>query len=101
MHTDSVNGNKYLILFTDDFSRYTWIHFMNMKSEAFKMFIKFKALAKNEADLKIKTLRLNNALSFYEISFKSSCKRRESFINSRLHTILSKMECVKERTDQC
>ena len=70
MHTDLMNGSKYFILFIDDFSRYTWIHFMKMKSEAFQMFIKFKALAENEADLKIKTLRSDNGAEFLSNQFQ-------------------------------
>ena len=70
MHTDLMNGSKYFILFIDDFSRYTWIHFMKMKSEAFQMFIKFKALAKKETNLKIKTLRSDNGAEFLSNQFQ-------------------------------
>ncbi|KAK8628128.1 hypothetical protein V6N13_063840 [Hibiscus sabdariffa] len=52
VHTDicgphrtlSLGGNKYFILFIDDFTRMTWVYFMKEKSEVFKVFKKFKAL---------------------------------------------------------
>lgn len=43
------NGNKkYFISLIDDFSRNTWVYFLQEKSEAFNAFKSFKALAKNK-----------------------------------------------------
>lgn len=70
MHTQSLNGSKYFILFVDDFSRYTWVYFMRMKSEAFQIFEKFKALVENEANLIIKTLILDNGTEFLSNRFE-------------------------------
>ena len=39
----SLGGSQYFVMFTDDFSRYTWIFFMRNKSETFAYFKKFKA----------------------------------------------------------
>lgn len=38
MKTTSVNGNKYFILFIDDFTRMTWVYFLKQKSEVFFCF---------------------------------------------------------------
>lgn len=58
------NGNKkylisfkYFILFTDDFSRKTWVYFLQENSEVFEAFKSFKALVENESEKKIKILR--------------------------------------------
>ena len=46
MQTESLRGNRYFILFTDDFSRMSWVFFIKVKSQALECFKKFKKLAK-------------------------------------------------------
>jgi hypothetical protein len=43
--TTSLNNKRYFLLFVDDFSRMIWIYFLNNKSNAFSVFLQFKALA--------------------------------------------------------
>ena len=53
IHTDvsgrmshvSLSGYEYYVLFIDDHSKKTWIYFLKTKSEVFKWFQEFKALA--------------------------------------------------------
>lgn len=40
-------GNRYFLLFVDDYSRKMWVYFLKEKSGAFEMFKKFKALVEN------------------------------------------------------
>ena len=47
-----------------DYTRMTWVCFLNKKSEAFKCFSIFKEMVENETDLKIKTLRSYNGGEF-------------------------------------
>ena len=56
----------------DDFSRMTWIYFLNKKSEVFERFLEFKAQAKNETNRKIKVLRTDTEESFLEKRLTSS-----------------------------
>ena len=42
MRTTSHGGNKYFILFIDDYSRMTWVYFMKERSQVFSIFKKFK-----------------------------------------------------------
>ncbi|XXG60383.1 hypothetical protein AAC387_Pa04g2305 [Persea americana] len=44
MQTESLGGSKYFFLITDDYSRFSWVYFLNAKAEAFENFKKFKAL---------------------------------------------------------
>lgn len=48
---------QYFILFIDYFTRMCWIGLLKYKYEAFDQFKVFKALVKNELDLKKKCLR--------------------------------------------
>nr|GEW01230.1 retrovirus-related Pol polyprotein from transposon TNT 1-94 [Tanacetum cinerariifolium] len=41
MRIASINGKQYVLVIVDDYSRYTWVHFLRSKDEAPKVVIKF------------------------------------------------------------
>nr|GFA84188.1 ribonuclease H-like domain-containing protein [Tanacetum cinerariifolium] len=41
MRIASINGKRYVLVIVDDYSRYTWVHFIRSKDEALEMIIKF------------------------------------------------------------
>nr|GEV25216.1 putative ribonuclease H-like domain-containing protein [Tanacetum cinerariifolium] len=41
MRIDSINGKQYVLVIVDDYSRYTWVHFLRSKDEAPEVIIKF------------------------------------------------------------
>ena len=51
-------GKRYLITFIDDYTRKTWVYFLQEKSEAFSAFKSFKARVENEAERVIKLFAL-------------------------------------------
>ncbi|PRQ55987.1 putative RNA-directed DNA polymerase [Rosa chinensis] len=68
------NGNKrYFITFTDDFSRKTWVYFMEQKSEAFGVFKSFKTLVEKESGKEIKILRYDRGGEYNSSAFMSFC----------------------------
>ena len=52
------------MLLIDDYTRMTWVCFLEKKSEAFEWFKIFKETVENETDFKIKTLRSDNGGEF-------------------------------------
>ena len=44
MSMESLGGSQYLLLFTDDNSCISWVHFLKYNSKTFKNFKRFKAL---------------------------------------------------------
>ena len=62
--TKGLNGEKYFMLLIDDYTRMTWVCFLNNKLEAFECFRIFKEIVENETGLKIKTLRSDNGGEF-------------------------------------
>ncbi|GKV36117.1 hypothetical protein SLEP1_g44285 [Rubroshorea leprosula] len=70
MKTASLSGNRYFLIFIDDFSRFCWVYFLKHKSEVFDVFIKFKASVENECGLNIKTLRFDNATEYTSHRFQ-------------------------------
>ena len=60
MRTKFLNGERYFMLFVNDFTQMTW----KRKSETFNCFQIFKELTENEIDMKIKCLRSDNGGEF-------------------------------------
>jgi len=53
----SNSGSRYFMIFTDDFSRKTWIYILKEKSRAFEVFKFFKSLVEKESCCLIKCLK--------------------------------------------
>jgi IS30 family transposase len=60
----SINGNKYSLVIIDDYSHFTWVFFLQDKSEAQEMLKKFLRRAQNEFDAKVKKIRSDNGTEF-------------------------------------
>ena len=60
----SIGGNKYRLVIVDDFFRFTWVFFLQDKSEAQGIVKKFIRRAQNEYELKIKHVRSDNGSEF-------------------------------------
>ena len=57
MRTISSGGARYMVLFIDDYSRYTYIDFLTTKDQVFSAFVKYRHLVENIHESKIKALR--------------------------------------------
>jgi transposase InsO family protein len=64
----SIGGNKYGLAIVDDFSRYTWVYFLQDKSEAQRIIKKFIRRAQNGFELKIKNIRSDNGSEFRNLN---------------------------------
>jgi hypothetical protein len=60
----SVGGNKYGLIIVDNYSRFTWIFFLQDKSKTQEMLKKFLKRAQNEFDNKVKKIRSDNDTEF-------------------------------------
>jgi hypothetical protein len=56
----SINKERFVLIFFDDFSCFTWIYFLRKKSEVFQHLKYFKALVETQSGKKIKVLRIDN-----------------------------------------
>jgi hypothetical protein len=73
INPSSHGGKRYFITFTDDFSRKTWVNFLNEKSEAFEVFKRFKALVEKESGCMIQTLRSDRGGEYTSNDFNEFC----------------------------
>ena len=60
----SIGSNKYGLVIVDDFSHFTWVFFLQDKSEAQGIVKKFIRRSQNEYELKIKNVRSDNGSEF-------------------------------------
>jgi transposase InsO family protein len=73
MESNSMGESKYFMLFIDDFSKMTWVFFITYKSEAFKMFKKFKVMTKTQTGMKLKASRSDWGGEYQSTKFKQFC----------------------------
>jgi transposase InsO family protein len=60
----SIGGNKYGLIIVDDYSRFTWMFFLQDKSETQEVVNKFLRRSQNEFDAKVKKMRSDNGTEF-------------------------------------
>src|SRR6187455_2270477 len=60
----SIGGSKYGLVIVDDFSRFTWVFFLQDKSETQATLKRFLRRAQNEFELKVKKIRSDNGSEF-------------------------------------
>jgi transposase InsO family protein len=60
----SINRSKYCLVIVDDYSRFTWVLFLQEKSQTQETLKKFLRWAQNEFGLRIKKIRSNNGTEF-------------------------------------
>ncbi|GKD09674.1 retrovirus-related pol polyprotein from transposon TNT 1-94 [Tanacetum coccineum] len=73
MRMESLAGSKYFLLFTDDFSRMSWVYFLKYKLESFDYLKKFKALVEKQSGKNIKILRIDREGVFLSNEFNEFC----------------------------
>jgi len=87
------------MVLVDDYTRMTWICLLKKKSEAFESFRIFKELVENEANMKIKCLRLDNGGKFTSNEFMNYCE--EHGIKRKFSTVRTPQQNgAAERTNK-
>ncbi|GKB98344.1 retrovirus-related pol polyprotein from transposon TNT 1-94 [Tanacetum coccineum] len=64
MRVESINGKKYVLVIVDDYSRYTWTHFLRSKDETPKVLIDFLRLVQRGLHAQVRTVRTNKGTEF-------------------------------------
>jgi transposase InsO family protein len=60
----SIGGSKYCLVIVDDYSRFTWVFFLQEKSQTQETLKKFLRRAQNKFGLRIKKIRSDNGMEF-------------------------------------
>jgi len=54
-----------MITFTDDFSRWVWVYFLQRKNDAFTVFKQWKTQVENESSESLRTFRTDNGGEYF------------------------------------
>ncbi|WVZ80759.1 hypothetical protein U9M48_028212 [Paspalum notatum var. saurae] len=69
----SIGGNNYGFVIVDDFTRYTWVYFLEDKTEVAHVFSKFAKRAQNEFNTSIVKIRSDNGREFDNTNIEEYC----------------------------
>ncbi|GJX30336.1 retrovirus-related pol polyprotein from transposon TNT 1-94 [Tanacetum coccineum] len=64
MRVESFNGKKYVLVIVDDYSRYTWTHFLRSKDKTPKVLIDFLKLVQRGLHAQVRTVRTDKGTKF-------------------------------------
>lgn len=70
----SYSGLRYMMVVVDDFSRYSWVYFLENKNEALTYFMQFKMMVEKEFNSVLKCLRTDNGGEFLSQEFLRFCE---------------------------
>ena len=94
----SLGGNSFGLVIVVDFSRFTWVFFLNDKSQVQKIFRNFARKAQNQFEVKIKKVRSDNGTEFKNANVDTFLDEEGISQSSRLRTHLTRMELLRGRT---
>ncbi|GJU28987.1 retrovirus-related pol polyprotein from transposon TNT 1-94 [Tanacetum coccineum] len=61
---ESIKGKKYVLVIVDDYSRYTWTHFLRSKDETPKVLIDFLILVQRGLHAQVRTVQTDRGIEF-------------------------------------
>nr|GEZ10345.1 retrovirus-related Pol polyprotein from transposon TNT 1-94 [Tanacetum cinerariifolium] len=64
MRAESINGKKYVLVSIDDYSRYTWTHFLRSKDETPEVLIDFLRLVQRGLHAQVRIIRTDKGTEF-------------------------------------
>nr|GEZ59264.1 hypothetical protein [Tanacetum cinerariifolium] len=68
MRVESINGRKYVLVIVDDYSRYTWTHYLRSKDETPKVLIDFLRLVQRGLHAQVRIVRTDKGTEFLNIT---------------------------------
>ncbi|GKE95805.1 putative ribonuclease H-like domain-containing protein [Tanacetum coccineum] len=64
MRVESINGKKHVLVIVDDYSRYTWTHFLRFKDETPEVLIDLFRLVQRGLHAQVRTVRTDKGTKF-------------------------------------
>nr|GFA20210.1 putative ribonuclease H-like domain-containing protein [Tanacetum cinerariifolium] len=64
MRVPSINGKRYVLVIVDDYSRYTWTHFLRSKDETPEVLIDFLRLVQRGLQAQVRVVRTDKGTEF-------------------------------------
>ncbi|KAD6118983.1 hypothetical protein E3N88_10254 [Mikania micrantha] len=84
IHTDlfgpvnvmSIEKKSYCLVITDDYSRFTWVFFLDKKDKTLEILKKFITLIENQKNLEMKVIRTDNGTEFRNQTLVDFCDEK-------------------------
>jgi hypothetical protein len=95
----SIGGNKYGIVIIGDYSRFTWVFFLQDKGKTQEVLKKFFKRAQNEFDAKARELEVAMTSSLRTLKWKIILMKKTTSMSFRTPTLLNKMGWPKGRIE--
>ncbi len=73
MNVESIGGSKYVLTFTDDYTRYVTVYFLKSKSEVLSKFEEYVNMVENMTGQKVQNLRTDNGGEYVSHDFTKFC----------------------------
>ncbi|GJX12912.1 retrovirus-related pol polyprotein from transposon TNT 1-94 [Tanacetum coccineum] len=70
MRVESINGNKYILVIMDDYSRFTWVKFLRSKDETQEFIINFLKEVQVHLNAIVRNIRIDNGTKFFNQTLK-------------------------------
>ncbi|GJZ42990.1 retrovirus-related pol polyprotein from transposon TNT 1-94 [Tanacetum coccineum] len=83
MRVESINGKKYVLVIIDDYSRYTWTHFLRSKDETPRVLIDFLTLVQRGLHAHVTTVQTDKGTEFLNNTLHAYFAKEEK--NTKLH----------------
>ncbi|GKD95246.1 integrase, catalytic region, zinc finger, CCHC-type containing protein [Tanacetum coccineum] len=71
MRIQSINGRKYILVIVDDYSRFTWVKFLQSKDEVSEFVIKFLKMIQVLLNAIVRNIRTDNGTEFINQTLKA------------------------------
>ncbi|GJS86438.1 retrovirus-related pol polyprotein from transposon TNT 1-94 [Tanacetum coccineum] len=98
MRVESINGKKYVLVIVDDYSRYTWTHFLRSKDETPGVLIDFLTLVQRGLHAQVTTVRTDKGRIAIINLFMHTLQKRELDTKRQLLEHLNKTALSKDGT---
>ena len=72
----SISKNSYCLVIIDDYSRFTWVFFLSVKSETPELIKRFIVLIENQLNAKVKGIRSDNGTEFKNAVMDHFCAEK-------------------------
>ncbi|XP_035842162.1 uncharacterized protein LOC110924558 [Helianthus annuus] len=96
----SLAKSSYCLVVTDDYSRFSWVYFLEAKSETAEVLKSFIPLIENVTKLKVKSIRSDNGSEFKIRPSYHSVQKKEFIFNIVQPELLNKMELLNARIER-
>ncbi|GKF77072.1 retrovirus-related pol polyprotein from transposon TNT 1-94 [Tanacetum coccineum] len=88
MRLESINGKKYILVIVDDYSRYTWTHFLRSKDETPGVLIDFLTLVQRGLHAQVTTVRTDKGTEFLNKTLRAYFAKEGIRLQNRQHLCL-------------